>query len=186
MCKKARHKPLWRKNLEYSSLEKLFIVDGPAMNRGSISHRTEVMPEWGMQWLSRTWKEWDLTWRKYSSIKKLAYLENVSLLILVLLGVGSSLLRVRTELLVLIPGNSPSQEVAPPLLLEAQASCLTTFLSAIWSTSQIDSEINYLSLLASSSMPHDSKGLLSDLQLQFQPPTQAALNSRASGVLWKP
>ena len=108
------------------------------------------------------------------------------MLILVLLGVGSSLLSVRTELLVLIPGNSPSQEVAPPLLLKAQAFCLTAFLSAIWSTSQIDLEINYLSLLASSSMPHDSKGLLSDLQLQFQPPTQAALNSRASGVLWKP
>ena len=74
MCKKVRCKPLWRKNLEYSSLEKLCIADEPATNRGSISHRTEVMPELGMQWLSRTWKEWDLTWRKHSSIKKISIL----------------------------------------------------------------------------------------------------------------
>ena len=105
------------------------------------------------------------------------------MLILILLEIGSSLLRLRIELLVWIPGNSLSQEGAPPLLLKTQASCLTPFLSDIWSTSQINSEINYLSLLDSSSKPHDSKGLLSDLQLQFQLPTHAALNSRASGVL---
>ena len=73
MCEKVRRKPLWRKNLEYSSWEKLCIANGPTTNRGSISHRTEVMPE-GMQWLSRTWKEWDLTWRKYSSIKIISIL----------------------------------------------------------------------------------------------------------------
>ena len=135
---------------------------------------------WAERGRNETWPGESIHW-----LKKLAYLENVSLLILILLEIGSSLLRLRIELLVWIPGNSLSQEGAPPLLLKTQASCLTPFLSDIWSTSQIDSEINYLSLLDSSSKPHDSKGLLSDLQLQFQLPTHAALNSRASGVLWK-